>query len=167
MIATKPSMGRASGRAWSRDPTDMFKHILIPIDDDAGSRRAIGQGVALAEAVGARVTGFHAMTEFNHRGIVDELLEPPPEELQRFARKHATELFAPLTREAERAGVECETIAEPSEVPWEAILVVAKNASCDLIVMASHGRRGIARLVLGSQTQAVLNRTGIAMLVVR
>lgn len=145
----------------------MFRHILIPIDDDAGSRRAIGQGIALAEAVGARVTGFHAMTEFSHRGIVDELLEPPAEELQRLAQSHAADLFAPLVREAERAGVACDTLARRSEFPWKGIVAAAKSVRCDLIVMASHGRRGIARLVLGSQTQQVLNNVDIAVLVVR
>lgn len=145
----------------------MFKHILIPVDADAGSRRAIEQGVALAQAVGARVTGFHAMTEFNHPGIIDELLEPPAEELQVMARKHADRLLAPLMHEAERAGVVCDTLAERSEYPWEAIVAAAKAARCDLIVMASHGRRGIARLVLGSQTQEVLNHASTSLLVVR
>ena len=145
----------------------MFKHILIPIDDDAGSRHAIEQGVALAQAIGARVTGFHAMTEFNHPGIVDELLEPPSDELQLLAHTHADRLFAQLVREGERAGVACETFAERGEHPWEAIVTAARSFRCDLIVMASHGRHGIARLVLGSQTQQVLNHTGIAVLVVR
>lgn len=145
----------------------MFKHILIPIDDDAGSRRAIEQGVALAEAVGARVTGFHAMTEFNHPGIVDELLEPPSDELQLMARTHADKLFALLVREAGRAGVACDTFAERGEYPWKAIVAAAAKVRCDLIVMASHGRRGIARLVLGSQTQEVLNHAGVSLLVVR
>lgn len=145
----------------------MFTHILIPIDDDPGSRCAIERGVALAKKIGARVTGFHAMTEFNHAGIVEELLEPPPAELQALARTHADKLFAPLRREAELAGVRCDTIAQRSGQPGEAILAAARGNRCDLIVMASHGRRGIARLVLGSQTQQVLDRSDISVLVVR
>lgn len=145
----------------------MFKHILIPIDDDAGSRRAIEQGVALAQAVGARVTGFHAMTEFSHLGIVEELLEPPSEEMQRRARTHADQLLALVVRETERAGVACDTRAERGEFAWKAIVAVAADAGCDLIVMASHGRRGLVRVVLGSQTQEVLNHTRISLLVVR
>ena len=145
----------------------MFTHILIPIDGDPGSRHAIKLGVALAKKIDARVTGFHAMTEFTHAGIVEELLEPPPEELQVLAQAHADKLFAPLRREAELAGVECDTIAIQSEQPHEAIVAAAQNTRCDLIVMASHGRHGIARLVLGSQTQQVLNHTGISVLVVR
>jgi nucleotide-binding universal stress UspA family protein len=145
----------------------MFTHILIPIDDDAGSRHAIELGVALAKKIDARVTGFHAMTEFNHPGIVEELLEPPPAELRAFALDHADKLFAPLLREAELAGIRCDTIAKRGDQPHEAIVAAARRIRCDLIVMASHGRRGIARLVLGSQTQQVLNHTGISVLVVR
>jgi nucleotide-binding universal stress UspA family protein len=145
----------------------MFTHILIPIDDDPGSRHAIKLGVALAKKIDARVTGFHAMTEFNHAGIVEELLEPPPGELQALAQAHAEKLFAPLQREAKLAGIECDTIAKRGDRPYEAIVMAAQKARCDLIVMASHGRRGIAKLVLGSQTQQVLNHTGISVLVVR
>lgn len=145
----------------------MFKHIFLPIDDDPGSRRAIKLGVALAKGIGARVTGFHAMTEFAHPGIVDELLEPPSVELQTLARARAEKLFAPLRREAERAGVQCKTLTERGDRPYEAIVAAARNAGCDLIVMASHGRHGLAKLVLGSQTQQVLARAGISVLVVR
>jgi nucleotide-binding universal stress UspA family protein len=145
----------------------MFTHILIPIDDDPGSRRAIEQGVALAKKIGARVTGFHAMTEFNHAGIIEELLEPPPAELQVLAQTHADKLFAPLQREAELAEVPYDTITKRAEQPHEAIVVAAQRAHCDLIVMASHGRHGIAKLVLGSQTQQVLNHAGVPVLVVR
>jgi nucleotide-binding universal stress UspA family protein len=145
----------------------MFTHILIPIDDDPGSRRAIEQGVALAKKLDARVTGFHAITEFNHAGIVEELLEPPPAELQVLAQAHADRLFAPLQHNAELAGVRYDTITKRSEQPHEAIVAAARRVHCDLIVMASHGRRGIAKLVLGSQTQQVLNHTDTAVLVVR
>jgi nucleotide-binding universal stress UspA family protein len=145
----------------------MFKHILLPIDDDAGSRRAIDIGVELAKRIDARVTGFHAMTEFNHAGIVEDLLEPPPDELQVLARTHADKLFAPLRRAAKRAGVQCTTIAERSERPHEGIVEASRNGGCDLIVMASHGRHGLAKLVLGSQTQQVLNHAGISVLVIR
>lgn len=145
----------------------MFKHILIPIDEDPGSRRAIEQCVALARGLGARITGFHAMTEFAHPGIVDELLEPPPEELQRLARVHAESLFTPLVRTAQRAGVAYATLAERGDRPWEAIVAAGVQARCDLIVMASHGRRGVVRLLLGSQTRQVLDHAEVSVLVVR
>lgn len=148
------------------DPTDMFKHILIPIDEDAGSRRAIEQAVALARSVGARVTGLHVMMEFNPIGIVEELIEPPPDQLRQLARAHADTLLSPLMYEAGRAGVACDTIAVRGDPPWQAIVAKAAESGCDLIVMASHGRHGIAKLVLGSETQQVLTHTEIPVLVV-
>ena len=145
----------------------MFKHILLPIDDDPGSRHAIDIGVALAQRIGAHITGFHAMTEFNHAGIVEELLEPPSGELEVLARTHADKLFAPLRRAATHAGVQCKMIAVRSERPHEAIVEAGRTERCDLIVMASHGRHGLAKLVLGSQTQQVLNHADVSVLVVR
>lgn len=145
----------------------MSRHILIPIDEDAGSRRSIKQGVTLAQAAGARVTGFPTITEFNHAGIVDELLEPPPEELQLLAYAHAGQLFATLVDEAERAGVACTTLAGPSETPWEAIVAAATSTHSDPVVMATHGRRGIGRLVPGRQTQQVLTHADMPAPAVR
>lgn len=145
----------------------MFKHILIPVDDDAGSRRAILRGVDLACRLGARVTGVHVATRLAHPGIVDELLEPPPEELIALARADAERLFEPLHQRASRAGVACDTFVEHDTHAYTAILAVARRAQCDLIVMASHRRRGLARLVLGSQTLQVLQRGDLAVLVVR
>lgn len=145
----------------------MFRHIFVPIDVDPGSRRAIDCSVRLARNLRARVTGFHAITEFAHPGIVDELLEPPPDELQALARANVERLLEPLRRRAGRAGVPCRTIATRGGRLHEAILAMAGKLRCDLIVMASHGRRGVAKLVLGSQTQRVLERTRVPVLVLR
>lgn len=144
----------------------MFKHILVPIDDDAGSRRAVEQAVALAHGIGARITGLHVMMEFNRIGIVEELIEPSPQQLRQLARVHTDRLFSPLTYEAGRAGVACDTIAVRGDSPWQIIVAKAAESDCDLIVMASHGRRGIAKFVLGSETQQVLTHTEIPVLVV-
>lgn len=145
----------------------MFTHILVPTAGDPGSRRATEWAIELARCVGARITGFHAMTEFAHPGIVDELLEPPSDELRVMAWAHADKLLATVQRKADRAGVPCDTLADRGDRPWEAIVAAAKRTHCDLIVMASHGRRGMARLVLGSQTQQVLAHIAIPVLVVR
>lgn len=145
----------------------MFNHILIPIDDDPGSRRSINRGTWLARCLGARVTGFHAMVEFASAGIVDELLSPPAAELNVVARTRAETLLMPLRRAAESAGVACETLVERRDRAGAAIVAAAERCRCDLIVMAPHGRRGLAKLVLGSQTQYVLDHTSISVLVVR
>lgn len=145
----------------------MFKHVLIPVDDDPGSRRAILRGVDLARRLGARVSGVHVVTRLAHPSIVDELLDPPPEEMWALAHAEAERLFEPLVHRARRAGVACDTFVEQATQACDAILQVARRAQCDLIVMASHRRRGLAKLVLGSQTQRVLERGDIAVLVVR
>lgn len=145
----------------------MFTHILIPIDDDTGSRYVVELGVALAKKVGVRVTGFHAMTEFGRRGVIDELLAPPPEELRALAQVYANKLFAPLLRETGLAGIACDIVARRPERPHEAIVETARESRCDLVIMASQGHRGLAKLLPGSQTQQVLNHAGAAVLVLR
>lgn len=144
----------------------MFKHILVPIDDDAGSHRAIEQAVGLARSVGARLTGLHVMLEFSPVGIVAELIEPPPDQLRQLAEAHADKLLSPLAAAARRAGVACDTIAVPGDQPWRVIVAKAAESGCDLIVMASHGRHGVAKMVLGSETQKVLMHAEIPVLVV-
>lgn len=146
----------------------MFKHILVPTTGDAGSKRAAEVAVELARRLGARVTFFHAMMEFARVGPgAGELLEPPPEQLLAEAQSHAAKVLTPLQRIALDAQVPCGVDSALSEQPYKAILAAAKKAGCDLIVMASHKRSGVARLVLGSVAQKVLNNTGLPVLVVR
>jgi nucleotide-binding universal stress UspA family protein len=146
----------------------MFKHILIPATDDPGSKRAAEVGVELAQHLGARVTFFHAMMEFARVGSgAGELLEPPPDQLLAEAQSHASRVLTPLQRIARNADVPCDVDSVLSEQPYKAILAAAKKGSCDLIVMASHKRSGVAKLVLGSVAQKVLNNTGLPVLVVR
>lgn len=146
----------------------MFKHILIPSTGDAGSKRAAEVGVELAQHLGARVTFFHAMMEFARvTSGAGELLEPPPDQLLAEAQAHATQVLAPLQQIARDADVPCDVDSVLSERPYKSILAAAKKANCDLIVMASHKRTGVAKLVLGSVTQKVLNNTGLPVLVVR
>lgn len=145
----------------------MLTHPLIPIDDDPGSRRAIEQGVALAKKLGARVTDFHAMTEFIHIGIVEELLEPPPAELPVLARAHADKPFALLQHNAELVGVRCDTITKRAAQTHEVIVAAARSVHCDPVVMASHVRRGIAKLMPGSQAQQTQDHADIPVPVVR
>lgn len=145
----------------------MFKHILIPADDDPGSRRAFVYGVEVAKRFGARITGFHVMSEFTRWTGLAELLEPPPDKLLTEAEKHSAKVLAPLERLAEKSGVRCDAVSEPGEDAAEAIIKAAKRLKCDLIVMASHGRVGLARCVVGSETRKVLDRGSLPVLVVR
>lgn len=144
----------------------MFKHILIPTAGDPGSKRAAEVGIELAQHLGARVTFFHAMMEFARASGVGELLEPPPDELLAEAQSHAAKVLAPLQQMAGRADVPCRVESVPADQPYKAILAAARKAKCDLIVMASHKRSGVAKLVLGSVARKVLDNTGLPVLIV-
>lgn len=144
-----------------------FTHILIPADDDPGSRRAFEHGVELAKRFGARITGFHAMTGDAKWVSLTEQLEHPPQGMLAGAPARARKVFAPLKRLCKQDGVRCDTVSAAAENPAEAIIATAKKLECDLIVMASHGRVGIARLMLGSETRNVLDHGDLPVLVVR
>jgi nucleotide-binding universal stress UspA family protein len=148
---------------------DMFKHILVPTDGSKLSTKTVKQAVKLAKAVGAKITGFYASPEFGSTYYGDGYILRAPS-----AKDHleATEKQARLrlsTIEVE-AGVEkvpCEVMHVVSDSPYEAIIEAAKKKKCDLIFMASHGRRGLSGLVLGSETHKVLIHSKIPVLVCR
>lgn len=142
-------------------------HIMIPADDGPGSRRAFEYGVELARRFGARITGFHAMPDFAGWVSLAEQLEQPPQAMFPDARARAGKVFAPLKRRCRQAGVRCEVVSETAANPGEAIIAAATRLKCDLIVMASHGRVGVARLMLGSETRNVLDHCDLPVFVVR
>lgn len=146
---------------------EVFNHILIPADDDPGSRRAFEYGVEVAARFGARITGFHSITGSVGWISLNEQIEGPPKSLPPDAQARASKTFAPLKHLCKQAGVRCELVFEPAENPGEGILAAAKKLKCDLIVMASHGRVGVARLMLGSETRKVLDHGDLPVLVVR
>jgi nucleotide-binding universal stress UspA family protein len=145
----------------------MYKKILIPTDGSAFCERAIAHGMQLAKLAKAGVVGVtvtHSLQMGAPHGIVPESLEKA---MQTEIGKAAAANLAGVERAAAAAGVACETVHEAHDHPWEAIVAVAKRTGCDLIVMASHGRRGVAARILGSETQKVLTHTEIPVLVVR
>lgn len=134
----------------------MFKHILLPTDGSALSESAVRQGVALAKALGARVTGLHVSPEFHVVTYRAAMLEDTGPQYMEDSRRHAAEVLAQVQQEAQAAGVACETVVVVSDHPYEAIVRTAEERACDLIAMASHGRKGIKGFLLGSETQKVL-----------
>ena len=147
----------------------MFKHILIPTDGSPLSRRAIRQGIRLARSLGAQVTGLFAAppaTPVVYRHHLPVGYATPRQHARAIERSAARYLDV-IRRAAKKAGVRCECIQVTSDFPAEAILAAAKRRKCDLVVMASHGRRGPARLLLGSETQKVLAHSKISVLVTR
>lgn len=147
----------------------MFKNILIPTDGSALSRKAIKAGVALARAVGARVTGFYSPEQYEILAYGEYF---PPDLMSRAewderSKKTAARFLAAIEKEAKAAGVKYSGLFLDSVAPWEAIVDAAKKKKCDLIFMASHGRRGLRALVHGSQAQGVLTHSTIPTLVYR
>jgi nucleotide-binding universal stress UspA family protein len=147
----------------------MFRNILVPTDGSALSRKAVKKAVALAKKTGARVTGFHVAPSYKFN-IYAEYIPPDfivPREYEARQKKVATRHLEIIKKECGAAGVRCTTWSVCSDFPADAIVKAAKKSKCDLIAMASHGRSGFSKLLLGSETQKVLAGTSIAVLVLR
>ena len=145
----------------------MFKHILIPTDGSDLSRKAVLYGVQLAKASGAKVTAL-TVTDPYQAATMDAVLIPVgEEEYEEASRRLSERAMEQVKMAGEAAGVKCETIREVHDQPYRAIIDAAHALGCDLIVMASHGRRGISALLLGSETVKVLTHSTIPVLVYR
>jgi nucleotide-binding universal stress UspA family protein len=147
----------------------MFKHILIPTDGSELSDKAIDAGVDFAREVHARVTGFTAVPEYRIPSEI-ELMSKRGVSLAQYERESRVQAEAALQKIADRAraaGVDYAAEYAQSDHPHEAIVRTALKRGCDLIFMASHGRRGLRALVYGSQAQGVLTHSKIPMLVYR
>ena len=151
--------------------SSLYAHILLPTDGSQLATRGAKSGVKLAEALGAKVTVVFVGMPFTVAvyGGAEVFYASPssPREHKRFTQEAAEKALAPVALAAERAGVKCATLLEVSAKPWEGIVKAARTGKCDAIVMASHGRTGVAGLLLGSQTQRVLAHSKIPVLVIR
>ena len=147
----------------------MFKHILVPTDGSKLSVKAAKQAVKLAKDLGAKITGFHAAPDYRSTYYGDGyILRAPSAGAQaELSQKQARKCLSTIEVEAEVEKVPCEVFHTTSDSPYAAIIDAAKKKKCDLIVMASHGRRGLSALVLGSETQKVLIHSKIPVLVCR
>lgn len=147
----------------------MFKHILVPTDGSQLSQETARRAVAFAKESGARITAFFAKPEYPITYFGEGALIDPttPEKFAEMADRQAEEVLGFVRQECAAAGVECDTVSVVSDVPYQAIIETAEKAGCDLIFMASHGRRGISGLLLGSETHKVLTHSKIPVLVYR
>ena len=148
----------------------MYKHILLPTDGSSLSEKAVKQCIRLAKTIDAKITTLNVIPEFQM--ITDEGFVMPNAALvkKRFedeTGKRSKKLLADVKANANAAGVECDCITLTSGVPYDAIIKQAKKAKCDLIMMASHGRKGLSSILLGSETAKVLTHSTIPVLVVR
>lgn len=147
----------------------MFKHILVPTDGSELSFDTMKRAVGFAKEAGARITFFFAKPDYPVAFYGEGALIDPttPEKFAEMADKQANEVLSACEAAAAEAGVACKSVSLTSDVPYEAIIDAANDAGCDLIFMASHGRRGISGLLLGSETQKVLTHSKVPVLVYR
>jgi nucleotide-binding universal stress UspA family protein len=143
----------------------MFKHILLPTDGSELSEAAIKEGMQFAKSINASVTGIHVILPFHILTIHTLMLEDTEEQYARDSVARAKQYLAVIENAAKDAGVPCDTLYVTSNDPYDAITKTAWDKQCDLILMASHGRRGVQGLLLGSETQKVLTHTRIPVLV--
>ena len=150
----------------------MYNHILISTDGSEVAHKGVDHGLSVAKSLGARVTIIMVTEGFPIYALagVGGTWVPGAEEMAQYeaAQKEiAQKALAAVEAEAKKLNVPAETVHVPEAYPAEAIVQLAKARDCDLIVVASHGRRGLRKLVLGSQTSEVLTHSPIPVLVVR
>lgn len=147
----------------------MFKHILVPTDGSQLSTATARRAVDFAREAGARITFFYAKPEYPVAFYGEGALIDPttPEKFAEMAEQQAKEILAASEQLARAANVPAASLSVTSDIPYEAIIEGATQAGCDLIFMASHGRRGLSGLLLGSETQKVLTHSTIPVLVYR
>jgi len=145
----------------------MFKHILIPTDGSNLSLVAIQKGVTLAKSLRAKITGICVVPEQKYYLYQTEINVQEKEETAKHFKMEAARNLDVIEKAAKDSGVPCEAVCEIGDHPYETIIKVAEQRGCDLIMMASHGRRGLKSLLLGSETQKVLTHSRIPVLVHR
>jgi nucleotide-binding universal stress UspA family protein len=144
----------------------MFKRILVPTDGSEITAKAVDTAIALAKSVNAHLYTISAKEPFPYSAI-SEMQPTPPQEFFDAQERIAHQRVQAVMTQCAAAGVPCEAHTVEALHPWEAIIDHAKRTECDLLVMASHGRRGVSALLLGSETQKVLTHTKVPVLVVR
>lgn len=144
----------------------MYKRILVPTDGSEITAKAVQTALSLAKLCGAEVAAIGVKEPFPYSAI-SEMQPVPPQEFYDAQERIAAANVKAVTDAAAAAGVKCLGHTVEALHPWEAILDHAKTQGCDLVVMASHGRRGVSALLLGSETQKVLTHGELPVLVVR
>jgi nucleotide-binding universal stress UspA family protein len=144
----------------------MFKRVLVPTDGSDITQKAVDSAIALAKSLGAQLFTISVKEPFPYSAI-SEMQPTPPQEFFDAQERIAAKRVAGVVESAKAAGIACQAHTVEALHPWEAIIDHAKRQECDLLVMASHGRRGVTALLLGSETQKVLTHSTIPVLVVR
>ena len=144
----------------------MYKHILLPTDGSDLSKAAMKHGIALAKAIGARVTALVVSTPLNSLVVDPSIVSGSLDQYKALVAQQTAKYLENISDNARQAGVDCGTLCVEHDKPYEAIVDTAKKHGCDLVVMASHGLRGVSA-ILGSETLKVLTHTSVPILVYR
>ena len=148
----------------------MFKHILVPVDGSELSNSAVKRAVSFAADAKAKICFYHAQPAFVPPLLAGEgvIMDAGAQQMFADARtKEAEHLLRVAVEYAQKSGVPCHSITDIHDAPWQGVIENARQQQCDLIFMSSHGRRGVASLLLGSETQKVLTHCSIPVLVFR
>ena len=147
----------------------MFRHILLPTDGSVLAAKSVAAGIALAKETGARVTGYFALESIpvSYYGEMYALNESDIESMERRDRDIAESHLARMKKEAEAAGVEFSSVISTVPSAHIGVIDTARKRKCDVIFMASHGRSGVSRVIMGSVTQKVLTHSKVPVLVYR
>ncbi|MEQ1614326.1 MAG: universal stress protein [Hyphomicrobiaceae bacterium] len=145
----------------------MFKNILIATDGSALAQKGVDQGFALAKALGAKVLLVTVTEPWTSYVSGEMAISFPVKEYEDQAASNAAKVLAGLADSATKQGIACDTLHVKDRVPAEGIVETAKARSCDLIVMSSHGRRGLSRVLLGSQANNVVTHSSVPVLICR
>ena len=144
----------------------MYRNILVPTDGSDITAKAVQTAITLAKSLGAKLTTISVKEPFPYSAI-SEMQPVPPQEFYDAQERIAAARVQAVVKEAGTAGLDCSAFTVEALHPWEAVVDHAKAQGCDLIIMASHGRRGVSALLLGSETQKVLTHCNVPVLVVK
>jgi nucleotide-binding universal stress UspA family protein len=145
----------------------MYANIFIPTDGSELSGQAAAHGIALAKRLDSRVTVLTVLPPFHVLTTDTQMIEDTPAAYKVRMLAQAEAILGAAAQVAQSAGVPCATVHVEHEHPYRAIIDAAESGGCDLIVMASHGRRGVAAILIGSETHKVLTHCRIPVLVHR
>jgi len=145
----------------------MFTHILLPTDGSNLSKTTVQKGIQFAKTVKAKVTGLCVVPKWGYSIYESEVPGKFKDEAAVELKAKAEGHLSAISKAAKEAGVSCEVMLETTDQPYEAIINAADQKGCDLIMMASHGRRGVGALLIGSETQKVLTHSKVPVLVYR
>lgn len=145
----------------------MYKHILIATDGSELAQKAVTQGLAIAKGIGAKVTALYVSEPWVAVAPGEVAMAFPIKDYEESVKANAERILTPVATEAGALGLSCNTLHVKDQFPAEGIIETAEKTGCDLIVMSSHGRRGLMRFLLGSQAIKVLTHSATPVLICR